>query len=53
METINNKLTTASLSDTREVYEAPVIEAVEVSVEQGFQASTSNSNQNHLSEEIR
>ena len=26
--------------DTREMYEAPVIEAVEVRVEQGFQMST-------------
>ena len=38
MKTIN-ELCTASKPEAKEVYEAPVIEIVEVLVEQGFQAS--------------
>jgi hypothetical protein len=37
------KLNPASRLDTRELYEAPVLEAVEVKVEQGFQQSITTS----------
>jgi len=34
-----NKIVPTNLSETRETYEAPVIETIEVRVEQGFQLS--------------
>jgi len=39
MKTIN-ELSTASKPETKEAYEAPVIEIVEVLVERGFQATS-------------
>jgi len=35
----NNKIDLAGLPEIREIYETPVIEMVEVRVEQGFQSS--------------
>jgi len=43
MKTIN-ELCTASKPEVKKVYEAPVIEIVEVLVEQGFQATSGNLN---------
>jgi hypothetical protein len=42
MET-NNIFNPVNLLETRETYEAPLIEMVEVKVEQGFQVSLSSS----------
>ena len=39
---IKNKLNRAGLPDARETYETPIIEIVEVRVEQGFQGSLRN-----------
>ena len=41
------------LKDTREVYEAPVVEAVEVRVEQGFQMSGQSTYYDPLKEVYR
>ena len=47
--------TNKEMEDTREVYEAPVIEIVEIKIELGFQMSgaTQSSNFNPLKEIIR
>ena len=37
---MKNAVNPASMPGTREVYEAPVIDTVEVQVEQGFQTSS-------------
>ena len=43
-----------AMKETREIYEAPMMETVEVMVEQGFQMSTpSKSNPDPLKEKIR